>query len=205
MSLRKVNALQTEAQVRRWARRVDMLGLCVGATPPGVPFEQAKAMVAAAPEVSWAVSLPDWRESPEGAVDALLRDLGASHFEFVPVDPAQPAFATELARLERITSPKVAGGFFLLTDDLSFLEDLAPYRALQHAGVAWFQFELDADRAFSTSQAERIEAFCASVPVLVRAGVAPPVPSARGAFIDLAGPGIDGGWPERQVLRWLGG
>lgn len=215
----KVNQFQSAAQAQRLAPRIDMAGLCVGDAPPCVSLAQALAIRAALPGLPLAVALADWRQHTPQQIDALVQDLGASHFDFTPADMAkEPDFADDLARLQAIRSPKVANGFFLLADDLSFMADVAPYRAMRQAGVEWFQFEIESalDPTCKLPQAalKGVDAFLAGLPVLVGdrlqqlAGY--PLASASGFFFDLAVPKAphnydmaQQSWAESQLMRLL--
>lgn len=75
---------------------------------------------------------------------AILSRFNIQYYEFTPVDfYKKDAFEAELRSLEKIEAPKVANGFFVETDDHSFLKDRAYFSLLQEQGVAYFQFELD--------------------------------------------------------------
>lgn len=215
----KVNQLQSAAQAQRLAQRIDMAGVCVGDAAPCVSRAQAVAIRAALPGMPLAVALDDWRQHTPQQIETLVHDLGASHFELTPVGMAKaPDFAEELALLQAIRCPKVANGFFLLADDLSFMADHGAYRSLQQAGVEWFQFEIDSavHPSFKLSEADlqRVDAFFADLPVLVTdrlqqlAGY--PLAAARGFFFDLEVPAAPHSydmaqhrWLESQLLRLL--
>lgn len=218
-SVIKVNQLQSAAQAQRLAQRIDMAGVCVGDAAPCVSLAQALAIRAAVPHLPLAVALADWRQHTPQQIDALVQDLGASHFEFTPADMAKaPDFADDLARLQAIRCPKVANGFFLLADDLSCIDDEAPYQALQQVGVALFQFEIDSaldpNAKLSQARLQRVDAFLAGLPVLVGdrlqqlAGY--PLAAASGFFFDLAVPKAahnddkaQHSWAESQLMRLL--
>ncbi len=215
----KINQLQSAAQAQRLAPRLAMAGVCVGEAAPGVGLAQAAAIRAALPGLPMAVAMPDWRQRSQQQIDALVTELGASHFELTPVDLAKPQeLAEELARLQAIRSPKVANGFFVEADDLSFVHEREAYRALQQAGVAWFQFEISSAVApgftLSPTALRQVDDLLADLPVLVTdqlqqlAGY--PLAAARGFFFNLAVPAAPHSydfaqetWTESQLMRLL--
>ncbi|HPH64704.1 MAG TPA: hypothetical protein PLF40_03135 [Kofleriaceae bacterium] len=217
----KVNQIQSAAQALRLAPRIDMAGVCVGdeADAHCIGVDVARAIHDALPGLPLSVALPGWAALQPGQVDRLLQDIGASHFEFTPVDLAKPAdFAAELLRLQAIRAPKIANGFFLQHDDLSFASDLAPYHALQQAGVVWFQFEIGSAVALgvclSQPDLQRVQSFLAGLPVLATDQITAlggyPLSTVSNFFFNLGLPraqrNYDFGqlaWAESQLMKLL--
>ncbi|WP_305092896.1 hypothetical protein [Prescottella sp. R16] len=105
-------------------------------------------------------------------VVATVESLRPDYFEFTAVDAAkEPQVDEQLDLLGRLAVPKIANGFFVMKDDVSFLGSRAHLDRLVAAGVEYFQVEteslLDPGFRISAPHGERLAALFADYPCLV--------------------------------------
>ncbi|MDF2992327.1 MAG: hypothetical protein K0S37_2841 [Microbacterium sp.] len=185
----KVNQVTTQKEIDLLSR-ADVLGFALGHEGFGLDDLARlrrggrKSALSAAAGGGWAL----------GDFMAALDDVPCDYLEFTPAEPQNAAtLAEELEILARVDRPKIANGFFVLSDDDSFLRMADYFETLRQHGVVLFQVEIDSRvdpaRMLPPKLSARLDALLAAFPCLVsddfRGLSGYPRSSATGFFLTL--------------------
>lgn len=192
----KLNQLTSVEQLR-YAGSADTIGICVAAGPlPGGPCVDAATMAGLAAQrgdKKIAVSFRDDDGADASFIRSTIDRLDIDYYEFTPVDPAKrDDFLRQMDWLQRLDTPKIANGFYVQSDDDSWLEDVEPFRTLMAVGVKYVQFEVTSatspDDMIGAAVRDRFSAFCEEIPVLISDRVSDlatyPIVSNKGFFFN---------------------
>ncbi|MCW7538646.1 hypothetical protein OOT46_12410 [Aquabacterium sp. A7-Y] len=227
LQMRKINQVTSVDQATKLADAgVDVLGCCLAAAHEPrrgrIDEGQLRAIV---DSIERRTALSFDADSGYTAVQMrrVLDDHGIDFLEVLPVDPEKKtAHEQELQWLREVPQPKIASGYFLMKDDLSYLKHVDYFKRLMDAGVAYFQFEIDSliDPKFKIGRADaaRVERFFEEIPCLVcdrwTALDAYPSQHARGRYMNITAAALEPGqnydysqlaFPFSQVLALLQG
>lgn len=124
----------------------------------------------------------------------VLDKLPCDYLEFTPAEPHDTAaLAEELEILACVDRPKIANGFFVLSDDDAVSRMEEHFESLRRHGVVLFQIEIDSrvdpGRLLPPKLSSRLDAFLTDFPCLIsddfRTLSGYPRSSAKGFFLNL--------------------